>query len=81
MYLVVGHFLAQQCAAEAMDDLFGLPVSDGTVAEVITPPGQAVGRFIDLVEALLCRAYAGNTDDCQSPYLEREAGCVEFVER
>lgn len=63
VYLVAGQFLAQQRAAQAMDDLFGLPVSDGTVAQVIARHAGRLDEFLTLVKALLGRAQVVNADE------------------
>ena len=63
VYLVVGQFLAQQRAAEAMDDLFGLPVCDGTVAAVIACHAGRLDGFIDLVKTRLREAEVVNADE------------------
>lgn len=62
-YLVVGQFLAQQRAAEAMGDLFGLPVSDGTVAAVIARLSGRLDGFIETVKARLREAEVVNADE------------------
>jgi transposase len=63
VYLVVGQFLAQQRAADAMDDLFGLPVCDGTVAAVIARHAGRLDGFIDLVKTRLREAEVINADE------------------
>jgi transposase len=63
VYLVVGQFLAQQRAAEAMGDLFGLPVSDGTVAAVIARLSGRLDGFVDVVKARLRQADVVNADE------------------
>jgi transposase len=62
-YLVVGQFLAQQRAAQAMDDLFGLPVSDGTVAAVIARHAGRLDEFVEVVKAMLRQADVVHADE------------------
>jgi transposase len=75
VYLVVGQFLAQQRAAEAMDDLFGLPVSDGTVAAVIARQAGRLDGFIEVVKTLLRSADVVNADETGL----RVAGATHWV--
>jgi transposase len=63
VYLVAGQLLAQQRAAEAMDDLFGLPVSGGTVAAVIAKLSGRLDRFVEVVKTLLRQADVVHADE------------------
>jgi transposase len=63
VYLVAGQFLAQQRAADAMNDLFGLPVSDGAVAAMIAKSAGRLDGFIEAVKAKLRQADVVNADE------------------
>lgn len=48
-YLYVGQFLSKKRTAQALDELFGTPVSDATVATMTRRAADGLGEYIDLV--------------------------------
>jgi len=63
VYLYVGQFLSKTRTAQAMADLFGLPVSDGTVASVTARAGGDLTGFLAAVRAQLAAAPVANFDE------------------
>jgi transposase len=53
VYLYVGQFLSKHRTAQALLDLFGVPVCDGTVAAATSRAGTDLAGFTDLVRARL----------------------------
>jgi transposase len=49
VYLYVGQFLSKQRTAQALSDLFGVPVSDGTVASATGRAATDLAGFLDRV--------------------------------
>jgi transposase len=49
VYLYVGQFLSKKRTAQALAELFGTPVSHGTVAAMTSRAAQGLGGFLDLV--------------------------------
>jgi transposase len=45
MYLYVGQFLSKRRAAQALAELFGTPISEGTVAAMVSRGADALGVF------------------------------------
>jgi transposase len=53
VYLYVGQFLSKHRTAQALSDLFGVPVSDGTVAAATSRAGADLADFTDQVRGRL----------------------------
>jgi transposase len=49
LYLYIGQFLSKKRNAQALADLFGTPVSEGTVAAMTKRAADGLGEFLDLV--------------------------------
>lgn len=62
VYLYVGQFLSKQRTAQALGELFGLPVSEGTVAAATARAGGDLNGFLDLVRERLRDAPVVNFD-------------------
>jgi transposase len=63
VYLYMGQFLSKKRTAQALSDLFNVPVSQGTVAAATARAGADLGPFLDLVRAGLNRATVVNFDE------------------
>ena len=63
VYLYVGQFLSKKRTAQAMAELFALPVSEGTVAAVTARAGADLDTFRDRVRARLAAAPVVNFDE------------------
>ncbi|SDY98814.1 Transposase [Modestobacter sp. DSM 44400] len=65
IYLYVGQFLSKQRTAQALSELFGVPVSGGTVASVTDRAATAVtdSGFLGLVRAGLVKAPVAHFDE------------------
>ena len=63
VYLYVGQFLSKARTAQAMAELFGLPVSEGTVATVTARAGADLDTFLDAVRARITQAPVVNFDE------------------
>jgi transposase len=53
IYLYVGQFLSKQRTAQALADLFGTPMSAGTVAGMLRRATAGLGEFLDEVRRRL----------------------------
>ncbi|QNK82074.1 IS66 family transposase [Nakamurella sp. PAMC28650] len=53
IYLFMGQFLSKKRTAQAISELFGIPVSDGTVAAVTSRAAGDLGEFLAQVTARL----------------------------
>ena len=53
IYLFMGQFLSKKRTAQAISELFGLPISDGTVAAVTSHAAGDLGEFLAQVTARL----------------------------
>src|SRR5258705_2248296 len=56
VYLYVGQFLSKQRTAQALADLFGTPMSAGTVATMTRRGADGLAGFLDEVRARLVDA-------------------------
>jgi transposase len=63
VYLYVGQFLSRKRTAAALGELFGAPVSMGTVATMTSRAAQRLGGFTDWVRARLVAAGVVNFDE------------------
>jgi transposase len=63
VYLYVGQFLSRQRAAAALAELFGTPVSPGTVAAMTSRAAGGLGGFTEWVRANLAAAEVVNFDE------------------
>lgn len=63
VYLMAGQFLSADRTATAMGDLFGLPVSDGTVVAMTARHAGRLDEFCETVKALLRREEVVNADE------------------
>jgi transposase len=75
VYLYVGQFLSKQRTAAALAELFGTPVSSGTVAEVTTRAAGRLGEFLDRVRDKLAASEVVGFDETGL----RVAGKVHWV--
>jgi transposase len=63
VYLYVGQFLSKKRTAAALAELFGTPVSEGTVAAMTTRAAKGLGGFLEWVRANLAAAEVVNFDE------------------
>jgi transposase len=63
VYLYVGQFLSRKRTAAALAELFGTPVSMGTVAAMTTRAANGLGGFTEWVRAQLVAAPVVNFDE------------------
>lgn len=63
VYLYVGQFLSKKRTAAALAELFGTPVSGGTVAAMTTRAAGRLGGFTEWVRANLAAAEVVNFDE------------------
>lgn len=56
VYLYVGQFLSKKRTAAALAELFGTPVSEGTVATMTSHAAEGLGEFLDQVKDRLVEA-------------------------
>jgi transposase len=63
LYLYVGQFLSKKRTAAALAELFGTPVSEGTVATMTTRAAKGLGGFLEWVRANLAAAEVVNFDE------------------
>lgn len=63
VYLYAGQFLSKARTAQAMAELFGLPVSEGTVVALTARAGTDLTSFCALVRAQIARAPVVNFDE------------------
>jgi len=63
VYLYVGQFLSKKRTAQALRDLFGLPVSEGTVAALTARAGTDLGAFMAAVQAAISAADVAHFDE------------------
>lgn len=77
VYLYVGQFLSKARTAHALGELFGVPVSAGTVAEMTRRAGAGVqgSGFLDLVRQRLAAAPVAHFDETGF----RVAGTLHWV--
>jgi transposase len=63
VYLYVGQFLSKKRTAQALAELFGTPLSEGTVAEVTARAAGGLGGFLDDVREKLAAAAVAGFDE------------------
>jgi transposase len=63
VYLYMGQFLSKKRTAQALSDLFDVPISPGTVAAATTRAAADLGPFLDRVRAGLARCNVVNFDE------------------
>jgi transposase len=63
LYLYVGQFLSKKRTAAALAELFGTPVSEGTVATMATRAADKLGEFLGLVTDRLAGAEVVGFDE------------------
>jgi len=63
VYLYVGQFLSKKRTAQALAELFGTPLSEGTVAEVTARAADGLGGFLDDVREKLAAAAVAGFDE------------------
>ncbi len=63
LYLYVGQLLSKKRTAAALAELFGTPVSQGTVAAMTTRAAGGLGRFLEWTRANLAAAEVVNFDE------------------
>jgi transposase len=63
VYLYVGQFLSKKRTAAALAELFGTPVSQGTVATMTTRAANRLGGFLEWVRANLAVAEVAHFDE------------------
>lgn len=63
LYLYVGQFLSKQRAAQALSELFGTPVSEGTVAAMTERAANRLDQFTDVVRDRIADASVAGFDE------------------
>jgi transposase len=63
LYLYIGQFLSKARTAAALAELFGTPVSAGTVAAVTARAGRSLQGFLELVRGRIAAADAAHFDE------------------
>lgn len=63
LYLYVGQFLSKKRTAQALAELFGTPVSDGTVATMAQRAADGLDEFTDLVRDRIVAAEVAGFDE------------------
>ena len=63
LYLYVGQFLSKKRAAQAMAELFGTPVSEGTVAAMTKRAADGLGDFLSRLTDRLAEAEVAGFDE------------------
>jgi transposase-like protein len=78
IYLYVGQFLSKQRTAEALGELFGVPVSPGTVAAASARAAKAVDGcgFLDLVREQIAAAPVAHFDETGFRVAEKLHWCT-----
>lgn len=75
LYLYVGQFLSKKRTAQALAELFGIPVSDGTVAAMTRRTAEGLGEFLDVVGDRIAKAEVAGFDETGL----RVAGSLHWV--
>jgi transposase len=75
LYLYVGQFLSKKRTAQALAELFGTPVSDGTVATMARRAADGLDEFTDLVGNRIAAADVAGFDETGL----RVAGTLHWV--
>ena len=63
VYLYVGQFLSKKRTAQALAELFGTPVSEGTVTVMAARAGDGLDGFLELVRARIAAAPVAHFDE------------------
>jgi transposase len=63
LYLYVGQFLSKKRTASALAELFGTPVSEGTVAAMTKRAADGLGEFLDVVRDGIVEAEVAGFDE------------------
>jgi transposase len=63
VYLYAGQFLSKQRTAQALAELFGIPLSTGTVAAVTVRAAGRLGSFLEQVQAGIAAAEVAGFDE------------------
>jgi transposase-like protein len=63
VYLYLGQFLSEQRTAQALAELFGIPLSSGTVATVTARAAGRLGRFLERVRDNIAAAEVAGFDE------------------
>src|SRR5438477_501262 len=63
IYLYAGQFLSKQRTAQALAELFGIPLSSGTVATVTARAAGRLGRFLERVRDNIAAAEVAGFDE------------------
>jgi transposase len=63
LYLYMGQFLSKKRTAQALSELFGTPVSDGTVAAVTRRASGGLQGFLELVRGRIAQAPVAHFDE------------------
>jgi transposase len=63
LYLYVGQFLSKKRTAQALAELFGTPVSEGTVATMTRRASDGLGNFLDQVKDGIAEAEVAGFDE------------------
>jgi transposase len=75
LYLYVGQFLSKQRAAQALSELFGTPVSQGTVSAMTRRASDGLGEFTETVRGRITQAQVAGFDETGL----RVAGALHWV--
>lgn len=63
LYLYVGQFLSKKRTAQALAELFGIPVSEGTVAAVMKRAAAGLSNFLDVIADRIADAEVAGFDE------------------
>jgi transposase len=63
LYLYVGQFMSKKRTAQALAELFGTPVSEGTVATMTTRAADALDGFLDQVKDRIVESETAGFDE------------------
>lgn len=75
VYLYVGQFLSKKRTAQALAELFGTPISAGTVAAITGRAAGGLDGFLDLIRARIAAAPLAHFDETGL----RVAGMLRWV--
>jgi transposase len=75
LYLYVGQFLSKQRAAQALSELFGTPVSEGTVSAMTQRAADGLDEFSEVVRGRIVDAQVAGFDETGL----RVAGALHWV--
>ena len=63
LYLYIGQFLSKQRTAQALSELFGTPVSQGTVSAMTERAADGLDEFLDVVRDRIADAEVAGFDE------------------